>query len=104
MSDVEQELDQHKGIESPREQTTTAEKRNACEPGLDLESNAMILNLTSHSHRTPLVPKQAAKTRAQQLPQRQRTTRPQGILWRPRWTGRIHREAGVISLQRRSIS
>ncbi|CEJ58253.1 Putative Histidine triad nucleotide binding protein [Penicillium brasilianum] len=29
MSDVEQKLDQHKGIESPREQTTTAEKRNA---------------------------------------------------------------------------
>jgi hypothetical protein len=47
MSEVEQELDQHKAIESPREQTTTAEKRNACEPGLDLESNAIILILTS---------------------------------------------------------
>jgi hypothetical protein len=35
MSEMEQELDQNKATASHKEQTTTAEKRNACESGLD---------------------------------------------------------------------
>jgi hypothetical protein len=57
MSEMEQDLGQTKATASAAEQTTTAEKRNACESGRDLQLYVMILTWTSHSHRASLVPK-----------------------------------------------
>jgi hypothetical protein len=37
MSEMEQELDHKQATASPKEQTPTAEKRNACEPDLKLQ-------------------------------------------------------------------